>query len=77
MRGRPVLAETPALAHEKRQDFVVMMATLMDPARVAVRVDLAPLYTDNDGAAEALAPAGRSSADPGSGGYRFMDHMRR
>ena len=38
--GRPVLTETPALAHEKRQDFVVMMATLTDPARVAVRVDL-------------------------------------
>ena len=62
--GRLVLADALALAHEGQADLVVSMATLTGAARVAVGADLAPFYTDDDGAAEALARAGRSSADP-------------
>ena len=59
--GRLVLADAPELAHEGHSDLVISMT---GPTRVAVRADLAPPNTDNDGAAEVLARAGRSSADP-------------
>ncbi|MEX0307363.1 MAG: M17 family metallopeptidase [Ruegeria sp.] len=62
--GRLVLADALALAHEAEPDLVISMATLTGAARVAVGVDLAPFYTDDDGAATALAQAARSVADP-------------
>ncbi len=62
--GRLVLADALALAEEGEPDLVISMATLTGAARVAVGADLAPFYTDDDGAAEALARAGRTAADP-------------
>ena len=62
--GRLVLADALALADEGEPDLIISMATLTGAARVAVGPDLAPFYTDDDGAADALANAGRQSADP-------------
>ena len=44
--------------------MIISMATLTGAARVAVGPDLAPFYCDSDGAANALAHAGATSADP-------------
>ncbi len=62
--GRLVLADALALADEEPSDLVVSMATLTGAARVAVGPDLAPFYTDDDTAAQTLADAGTSVADP-------------
>ncbi len=62
--GRLVLADALALAHEGDPDLVISIATLTGAARVAVGVDLAPFFTDDDAAADALARAGRTAADP-------------
>jgi leucyl aminopeptidase len=53
-----------AIALAGEPDLIISMATLTGAARVAVGPDLAPFYTDDDGAADALANAGRQSADP-------------
>ncbi|MFY2824237.1 leucyl aminopeptidase family protein [Ruegeria sp. MALMAid1280] len=62
--GRLVLADALTLADEGAPDLVISMATLTGAARVAVGGDLAPFYTDDDGAAEALSRAARQAADP-------------
>ncbi|TMV06933.1 leucyl aminopeptidase family protein [Ruegeria sediminis] len=62
--GRLVLADALALADEGAPDLVVSMATLTGAARVAVGADLAPFYTDDDGAALALSRAAARVADP-------------
>ncbi|WP_425081262.1 leucyl aminopeptidase family protein [Ruegeria arenilitoris] len=62
--GRLVLADALTLADEGEPDLVISMATLTGAARVAVGPDLAPFYTDDDSAADALAQAGRQAADP-------------
>ncbi|WP_170571056.1 leucyl aminopeptidase family protein [Ruegeria atlantica] len=62
--GRLVLADALTLADEDSPDLVISMATLTGAARVAVGPDLAPFYTDDDSAAEALARTGRQAADP-------------
>ncbi|SDC75969.1 leucyl aminopeptidase family protein [Ruegeria marina] len=62
--GRLVLADALALADEEAPDMVISMATLTGAARVAVGPDLAPFYTDDEGAAQALAEAAAGAADP-------------
>ncbi|SDX37265.1 leucyl aminopeptidase [Ruegeria halocynthiae] len=62
--GRLVLADALALAHEGAPDLLISMATLTGAARVALGPDLAPFYTDDDIAADALARAGQAAADP-------------
>jgi leucyl aminopeptidase len=62
--GRLVLADALALAAETPSDLTICMATLTGAARVAVGPDLAPFYTDDEGAAEALMAAGRRVRDP-------------
>ncbi|SMO72049.1 leucyl aminopeptidase family protein [Ruegeria faecimaris] len=62
--GRLVLADALALADEGEPDLVISMATLTGAARVAVGADLAPFYTDNDAAADALNRAAGRAADP-------------
>ncbi|NVO55996.1 leucyl aminopeptidase family protein [Rhodobacteraceae bacterium B1Z28] len=62
--GRLVLADALALADEGDPDLVISMATLTGAARVAVGPDLAPFYTDDDHAADALARAAHPAADP-------------
>jgi leucyl aminopeptidase len=62
--GRLVLADALTLADEGNPDMVISMATLTGAARVAVGGDLAPFYTEDDGAADALARAGQQAADP-------------
>ncbi|WP_170335676.1 leucyl aminopeptidase family protein [Ruegeria arenilitoris] len=62
--GRLVLADALTLADEGSPDLVISMATLTGAARVAVGADLAPFYTDDDGAADALTRASRHVADP-------------
>ena len=62
--GRLVLADALALADAEGADLIVSMATLTGAARVAVGPDLAPFFTDDDGAATALASAGARVRDP-------------
>ncbi|SHE29600.1 leucyl aminopeptidase [Ruegeria intermedia] len=62
--GRLVLADALALADEGAPDLVISMATLTGAARVAVGADLAPFYTDDDAAAQALSQAAFQAADP-------------
>lgn len=62
--GRLVLADALTLADEGQPDLLISMATLTGAARVAVGADLAPFYTDDDGAAEILTGAARLAADP-------------
>ncbi|MBI6628445.1 leucyl aminopeptidase family protein [Pontibaca salina] len=62
--GRLVLADALALAAEDAPDLLVSMATLTGAARVAVGPDLAPFFTDDDGAALALAAGAGRVADP-------------
>lgn len=62
--GRLVLADALAYAAEDEPDFLVSMATLTGAARVAVGPDLAPFYTDDDEAADALARGGKALFDP-------------
>ncbi|WP_171208491.1 MULTISPECIES: M17 family metallopeptidase [unclassified Ruegeria] len=62
--GRLVLADALTLASEGDPDLVISMATLTGAARVAVGADLAPFYTDDDAAAQALSDAAAKAADP-------------
>jgi leucyl aminopeptidase len=62
--GRLVLADALALADEEAPDLIVSMATLTGAARVAVGPDLAPFYTDDEGAAAALTAAAARVRDP-------------
>jgi len=62
--GRLVLADALALGAEGAPDLMVSMATLTGAARVAVGPDIAPFFTDDDGAAGALAKGAALVADP-------------
>lgn len=62
--GRLVLADALALAHEGAPNLLISMATLTGAARVALGPDLAPYYTDDNKAAETLAQAAETVADP-------------
>lgn len=62
--GRLVLADALALADEEKPDLLISMATLTGAARIAVGVDLAPFYCDDDRVAMALAAGGANVADP-------------
>jgi leucyl aminopeptidase len=62
--GRLILADALALADEEEPDVIVDFATLTGAARVALGPDLPPLYTDDDGFAEALVAAGARVGDP-------------
>ena len=62
--GRLVLADALALAAEEPADLTISMATLTGAARVAVGPDLAPFFTDDDGAAAALSKAAAEVRDP-------------
>jgi leucyl aminopeptidase len=62
--GRLILADALALADEEAPEMIVDFATLTGAARVALGPDLPPLYTDDDGFAEALLSAGTKVGDP-------------
>ena len=62
--GRLVLADALALGDEDSPDLMISMATLTGAARVAVGVDLAPFYTDNETLAQVLAASAAQVADP-------------
>jgi leucyl aminopeptidase len=62
--GRLILADALALADEEAPEIIVDFATLTGAARVALGPDLPPLYTDDDGFAEALLAAGAAVGDP-------------
>ena len=62
--GRLVLADALALAAEDTPDLVISMATLTGAARVALGSDIAPYFTDDEGAASALAAAAGRVDDP-------------
>ncbi|WP_069095985.1 leucyl aminopeptidase family protein [Methyloligella halotolerans] len=62
--GRLVLADALSLADEEAPDYLVTFATLTGAARSALGPDLPPLYSDDDGFAEALQQAGTDTGDP-------------
>ena len=62
--GRLVLADALALGAEEDPDLMISMATLTGAARVAVGPDLAPYYTDDDSATQALEAGAKDVADP-------------
>lgn len=62
--GRIVLSDALALAEEERPDLIIDAATLTGAARVALGTKLPALFSNDDGAAEALLAAGRSVGDP-------------
>ena len=62
--GRLVLADALTLACEDGPDLIVSMATLTGAARVAVGPDLAPYFTDDNAAAQALEAGAASARDP-------------
>ncbi|MEX0340613.1 MAG: M17 family metallopeptidase [Arenibacterium sp.] len=62
--GRLILADALALAEEDEPDLIISMATLTGAARIALGSDIAPFFTDDEPAAEALAKAARAVDDP-------------
>ena len=62
--GRLVLADALALGDEGKPDLMISMATLTGAARVAVGPDIAPFFTDDDAAANAIVTAGQTVKDP-------------
>lgn len=62
--GRLVLADALALADEEAPDTLASFATLTGAARVALGPDLPPLYSDDDGFAQAIHVAGAKVGDP-------------
>ena len=62
--GRLVLADALALADEEKPDLIVSMATLTGAARTAVGSDLAPFFTDDESASQALFAASAKVGDP-------------
>ena len=62
--GRLVLGDALALADEEAPELMIDMATLTGAARVALGPDLPPFYTDDDGAALALAKHALAENDP-------------
>jgi leucyl aminopeptidase len=62
--GRLILADALALADEDEPDLVLDFATLTGAARVALGPDLPPMYTDDDGLADACLEHSRKVYDP-------------
>jgi len=62
--GRLVLADALSLADEDDPGTVLVFATLMGAARVALGPDLPALFTDDDRFALAVAEAGLACGDP-------------
>ncbi len=62
--GRLILADALALADAEAPDALISFATLTGAARVALGPDLAPVFTDDDALAAALADAGARVRDP-------------
>ena len=62
--GRLILADALAYAAEEAPDRIVSLATLTGAARVALGPDLPPLYSTDEGFAEAVRAAGAEAADP-------------
>ena len=62
--GRLVLADALALADDEEPDLLIDMATLTGAARVATGADLAPIFTNDDTFAGAVAEAGLAVCDP-------------
>jgi leucyl aminopeptidase len=62
--GRLVLADALARATEEDCELLLDFATLTGAARVALGPEVAPFYTDDEGLAAALPPAGEAVNDP-------------
>ena len=62
--GRLVLADALTFADEDNPDLVISMATLTGAARIAVGSDLAPYFTDDETASNALMSVADRVADP-------------
>src|SRR4029077_7083264 len=62
--GRLILADALALADEETPDLLVDMGTLTGAARVAVRPQLPPCYTDDEMLAAEVARCAASENDP-------------
>jgi len=62
--GRLVLADALTCGAEGAPDLMVSMATLTGAARVAMGPDIAPVFTDDDALASALAQVAPAMADP-------------
>lgn len=62
--GRLVLADALTKAIEDKPEMIVDFATLTGAARVALGPDLPAMFSNNDGIANALLAASKSTADP-------------
>jgi leucyl aminopeptidase len=62
--GRLILADALAYAAEPAPALLFDFATLTGAARVALGPELPALFTNDDAAADGLAPAGRDAGDP-------------
>lgn len=62
--GRLILADALTLADEETPEMLIDMATLTGAARVALGAELVPVYTSDDGFADALYQAGVAFHDP-------------
>ncbi|MTJ06027.1 MAG: leucyl aminopeptidase family protein [Sediminimonas qiaohouensis] len=62
--GRLVLADALTCGAEGAPDLMISMATLTGAARVAMGPDIAPVFTDDDALAGALAQIAPQVADP-------------
>jgi leucyl aminopeptidase len=62
--GRLILADALARASELKPELIIDFATLTGAARTALGPDLAPLYTDDDGLAEAILAGSKATGDP-------------
>jgi leucyl aminopeptidase len=62
--GRLILADALALADEDEPDLLFDFATLTGAARVALGVDLPPMYTDDDSLAASCLDHSRKVHDP-------------
>ena len=61
--GRLVLADALALADLERPDLMICVATLTGAARVALGPEVVPVFTNDDGLANALVEAGSRVGD--------------
>jgi leucyl aminopeptidase len=62
--GRLVLADALDVAAEKNPEVIINLATLTGACRVALGVELAGLFCNNDELAQELTEAGQLSGDP-------------
>ncbi len=62
--GRLILADALTRASELKPELLIDFATLTGAARVALGSDLAPIYSNDDGFADAVLDAGKAASDP-------------